>query len=122
MPRTAIPVTQLANFDGVASTDEFKNNEVAADTVNGNSFVWTGREALICRNSGASPRTISVTSVPVKGRSGDVTTYPLAAGESHTVPPLPAEGWRQADGMVYVDGSHAEVKFTLLRMPPNLPL
>ncbi len=122
MPRTAIPVTQLANFDGIASANEFKNNEVSADVVNGNAFTWTGRESLICRNSGASARTITVSSVPVKGRSGDITTYNIPAGESHTVPPLPAEGWMQADGMVYVDGSNAEVKFTLLRMPPNLPL
>lgn len=122
MPRTEITVTQLANFDGVAGANEFKANEVSADVVNGNSFKHTGREMLSCRNSGASARTVTVASVAINGRVGDITTYNIPAGETHVIPPLPAVGWKQTDGMVYVDGSNAEVKFVLLRLPPNLPL
>jgi len=124
MPQTALTVTQLNAFDGAAAAGEFAITETAADTSNGNKFTLTSREILIARNSGASARTITVTSLPdaINGRSGDITTYSIPAGASAAVPPLKADGWKQADGSLYIAGSHAEVLFSVLRLPANLPL
>lgn len=62
-------------------------------------------------NSGATPRTITINSVAdPQRRTGDITAYTLEAGEFCEVKFKSTIGWKQADGMLYYEASHAEVK------------
>jgi len=89
--------------------------EVAADTTNKQQCVWTGRELLIAHNTDASAHTITVTSVPVRGRSGDITAYSIDPAEI-IVLPLGTSGYRQTDGKLYFEANHAGVKFAVLKI------
>lgn len=92
--------------------------ETAADPSNGNRCICTGRELLIFRNSGATGRTFTVTSVADgQRRTGDVTTYSLGAGETAAFWVGSVDGWKNADGHVYFSASHAEVLISVVRIP-----
>ena len=87
----------------------------AADVGNGNSFVASGKDLVIVQNSHASTTyTVTVTSVAKDGRTGDITTYSLAAGVIAVFGPLQTPGWRQTDGSVYLAGSNAAIKFGII--------
>lgn len=89
----------------------------AGDVGNGNQFTWTGREFLHLRNSGASTRTYTITSVAdPQGRLGNITAQNILAGATHVVGPL-SEWFRQSDGYVYVDVSNAEVLLSVIQLP-----
>lgn len=116
MPRTALTVTQIPSpyaGAGVAAT------ETAADTTNQNSFPLTGREIVIARNAGASTRTVTITSVDDRfGRQENIAAENIAAGELRVYGVgLALEGWQQTDGSLYIEANHADVKFTVLRLP-----
>jgi hypothetical protein len=88
----------------------------ACDVGNGNQFVASGKDLLIVQNSGAAPYTFTVTSVAdAQKRTGDVTTYSLAAGDV-AVLLLQNDGWRQSDGYIYIAGSNIAVKFALIAL------
>lgn len=94
--------------------------QTAADATNKNQLVLTGREIVIARNIDAgSTRTITVTSVadPLDNRTGNITTQNIAAGALMMIGPLAPEGWRQTDGYLYIEASHADVKFSVVRIP-----
>lgn len=98
-------------------TPTMTGNATAADGV---SFPLTGgRQVLIVDNTNAGGQTFTVESVAdEKGRTGDITTYALAAGAIGVFyVEGPAKGWRQADGTLYVKGSHADVKFGMINLP-----
>jgi hypothetical protein len=122
MPRTNLTRTKLAIFDGVAAANEFRVPGTAGDVSNNMAFDWTGREQIILTVSGVTARTVTIPSVPVAGRSGDITTYSVAAGEVHIIPPFVSKGWVQADGKVYLDPSHAELVVRVVQIPDQLPL
>jgi len=52
-----------------------------------------------------------------QGRTGDITTYSLAAGAIVALGPFQTEGWRQSDGNLYAVASHIDVKFSVLYLP-----
>lgn len=91
----------------------------AADVANKNQFVATGNEVVIVQNSdGANPYTVTFTSASdAFGRTGDITTYSLAAGEIGVFGPFRLPGWVQSDGYVYLEGSNAAIKFGVLQIP-----
>ncbi len=91
----------------------------AADTTNQNSFPLTGREIVIAWNSGASSRTVTITSVDDRyGRSEHITAEAIAAGAIRVYGPgLALEGWQQTDGSLYLEANNAEVKFGILTLP-----
>lgn len=123
MARTVLARTQMVPFDGTAAADEFKVVEGAADVANGNSFVHTGREIITLRVSGASARTLTITSTPDEnGRTKDLDTYEVGVDELHAIPPLKSKGWVQADGKVHLAGSHAELVIGILGIPANIPI
>lgn len=93
---------------------------VAGTYTDGEGWANTGREILLAYNSGASPYTVTISSVAYLGRVGDVTAYSLAAGEFAMFGPFDPKGWNQADGMVYVVGSNALVKFCVIQLPSNV--
>lgn len=119
MARVPLTVRQLKVFDGAAGAGEFADVFTAADTTDFNSFPFTGKEVIRARNVGASSRTVTVISAPYSKnqRVGDITTYSIPAGAQMTLDFLPLDGWRQADGSLYINGSHAEVEFSIVRLP-----
>lgn len=115
MPRTALTKTTLTTNGfptaGVTAT------VTAADAANQNSCTFTGKEVIIARNSGAGARTVTITSVSYLGRTGHITAQSIAAGATAVFGPFSIEGWRQTDGSLYFEGSHAEILFTVLVLP-----
>lgn len=89
----------------------------AADVANKNQFLLDGPVILQFWNSGASPYTVTLTSaVDPMNRSGDVTTYSLAAGDIAGIDLRQTTGWRQSDGYMYLEASNAAVKFNIIRL------
>jgi hypothetical protein len=87
----------------------------AADTVNGNSFVYTGRDLVLIRNRSASSKTAVIrSSADPFNRTGDVTVS-LMAGQFKVVGPLIAIGWKQADSSIWLDSASNEVDFAIVR-------
>lgn len=90
----------------------------AADTSNKEQFALTGRELLLVQNSGGSQYTYTVESVADPyGRERDITTNAIAAGAIHVLGPFSLEGWRQTDGMLYLEASNTAVKFAVITLP-----
>lgn len=119
MPRTAVtPKAAPGSFPTLpVSADSLDLTFTAADTVNKNQFASSGNDLVIVQNSGASPYTFTLTSVAdAQKRTGDITTYSLAAGEFCVVGPLTKAGWMQADGQIYIEGSNVAVKFAVIAL------
>ncbi len=88
----------------------------AADVANKNQFLPSGNDLVVMQNSGASPYTVTITSaVDPQNRTGDVTTYSLAAGDV-CVFLVKTTGWVQADGYVYLEANNASVKFGVVAL------
>jgi len=96
-----------------------------AGNVGGDTIGITGRELLLVWNSGASPYTITITSqVDEKNRTGDITTYSLAAGEFayFTGGLTNAPGWKSpSTNLITITPSNASVKWALLQLPVGYP-
>lgn len=87
----------------------------AADGV---AFPLSGRILLIAHNTNAGAQTVTIDSVPDRnGRTGDITTYSIAAGRVAVFGPFDREGWAQSDGTLLAVGSHTDVKFAAVRVP-----
>jgi len=115
MARTVLTVTNVPSpYAGASAAVTM----TAADTTNKNSFPLTGREIVIAQNTGASSRTVTITSVDDRyGRSEDIAAESIAAGAIQVYGPgLALEGWQQTDGSLYLEANHAEVKFGILRL------
>ena len=90
----------------------------AADAEDKNSFAITGREVLIAYNSSGGALTVTVDSVAdVCNREGDLGPYSIGAGEYALLGPFPVAGFRQADGLCYLEASGADVGFMVIRFP-----
>jgi hypothetical protein len=90
----------------------------AADIGNMNYFPASGNDLLIAYNSGASTYTVTITSMPDQyGRSGDIATYSMAAGDIAVFGPFKRDGWVQTDGNIYLQASNAAVKFGVITLP-----
>lgn len=90
---------------------------VAADATNYEQVQLTGKEVVIIRNSGASARSITFSSVAdAYNRTGDVTDS-LAAGATGVYGPFPVAGFQQSDGKLYFQCAHAECLIVVARLP-----
>lgn len=84
----------------------------------GNEGVATGREILLAHNTGTGAHNVTVTSFPdALGRSGDITSYSVAAGGIAILGPFPTSGWQQADGYIYFYADDVSVKFAWVSLP-----
>lgn len=112
--RTDLPIE---NALGSAPLTQQVLTFTAADVANGNEFIHTGDEVLICLNSGASTRTVTFQSVARNGRQDPLhnTAINITAGQYLAFGPFEGAGWRQSDGYVQVSANHAEVLFCVLR-------
>lgn len=89
----------------------------AADTVNKEQFVLDGPVLIVAHNTGVGARTITLTStVDAALRTGDITTYSIGADEIAVFKVDRTEGWRQTDGYMYIEASHAEVLWGIVRI------
>lgn len=98
---------------------------LAAGNTDGNYFTCTGREIIIIYNpAGGSTYTVTVTSVAdEKGRSGNLTSYSMAAGD-YVVLPMAltnAQGWKDTSGRVNITVNNAAVLVAVLRLPAGYP-
>jgi len=113
MPRTVLAKTAAgtASAGGLVAL-------TAADASSQNYYVSTGRELVIAWNSGATPRTVTITSVAdEKGRLGHITAQAISAGARLVYGPIPKDSWAQSSGEQWLEASHAEVKFAVIAVP-----
>ncbi|MEM3453499.1 MAG: hypothetical protein QW835_07755 [Candidatus Hadarchaeum sp.] len=115
MARTALNPISVPHPYAAAAADL---SWTAADAVNGNCFIFSGKEILLAQNTGTSEATITISTVACShGRTGDIVKV-LGAGNFCIFPALYyAEGFMQADGKVYVNANSADVKLAVLRIP-----
>lgn len=90
--------------------------ETAANATDKEQMKLTGRELLIARNAGATPRVVTITSVPdpETGRSGDITES-VPAGEMYVLGPFAVQGFKQTDGNIYFEAAHSDIKWSAIR-------
>ena len=120
MPRTDITVqTPKGPYPALpVAANALDITETVADVGNLNQFTFTGKELIIVRNVNAGAQTVTLTSAADdKGRTGDITAFSLGAGEMAAFLATQLTGWAQSDGKFYLAGSHADIKFAILRLP-----
>lgn len=118
MARTTLTKTTPVGSYGTYSAAAAKMTMTAADVANKNQFVATGHDLVVAYNSGGSPYTVTITSAPDEfGRSGDITTYSVPAGETHIFGPFKLPGWQQTDGKIYLEASNASILFGVITLP-----
>ncbi len=96
----------------------------AASSLDGNTFVCTGRELLLVQNSDVGATTITVTSVDdEKGRAEDIATYSMAAGDfvAFGAGLTNSKGWKSTAGLIRVTTSDVDAKLAVLRLPAGYP-
>ena len=90
----------------------------AADVANKEEFVMSGNDVLLVQNSDpTNPYTFTVTSVvDDHNRTGDITTYSLAAGEIAAFKFTKKKGWMQTNGKCYLEASNVAIKYAVLTL------
>jgi hypothetical protein len=99
---------------------------LTAASAGADTFVCTGRDLILVQNSHAvTAYTVTITSIAdEKGRTGDITTYSLAAGEIAVFGCglTNSPGWKNAStGVITITASNASVKVSILRLPAGYP-
>lgn len=116
--RTDVTVNSAALIYGTISADAADLTFTACDVSNLNSCTIDGKTALIFTNTGASTYTVTINSVADElGRTGDITAYSLAAGETCVFGPFPLKGWGQSGTPIklHFEASNAAVKVAPVR-------
>ncbi len=118
MARTTLTKVKAQGSFGTYGAGTVDVTMAAADVANGNQWACSGNDLLVAHNTGASAYTVTVTSVadPITNRTGNITTYSLAAGDYAVFGPFGAVGWQQSDGYIYVDASNASVKLGVVQL------
>lgn len=89
----------------------------AADTSLKNSVALNGDEVVLATNTGIADHTVTINSAPdPKGRTKDITTETIHAGDTHVYQRFPQTGYRQTDGTLHLEASDASVKFAVLKL------
>jgi len=98
---------------------------MAAGTItDGDTFVCTGREILLCRNINVGAQTITITSIADEtNRTEDIATYSIGASEyaGFGVGLTNAKGWKSTAGTIRITVSSADVLVAVLRLPAGFP-
>jgi hypothetical protein len=115
MAQTALVKTPLKQNNYAVVAGDLTTTLVASDTVNGNSFVPTGREVLIVSNTDVSAHTFTLTSVAdALGRlDTSLTNYSVPAGAIAAINLTVTQGW-VAGGIVTMTSSSALLKVAVL--------
>jgi hypothetical protein len=91
----------------------------AADSTNGNQFLLgQGKYIILARNVHATTAfTFTLTSsADERKRTGDITTYSLAAGKVAAFLLDQQAGWVQTDGMFYFIASAVSIEFCIIKL------
>ncbi len=114
MPRIAVTETSVpASYSGAGVLITY----TAADLSSKNSVALSGDEIVLATNTGVADHTVTINSAPdPKGRLKDITTETLHAGDTHVYQRFPQRGYRQTDGTLHLEASHASVKFAVLKL------
>jgi len=119
----ATEIRNLQKVMALAPTADSLDDIFVAPTVttDGVSFVYTGREIVLIRNTHASsPFTWTLKSVADSlNRVGDVGPYSLAAGDQATIL-INGSGFTDANGKVTIVMSDLSVKVAVNRAPSQL--
>ena len=88
-----------------------------ADTVNQNMTpLIDSKTLLLAHNTGASGRTITITSVAdTLNRTGDITAYAIVAGAISRFGPFKTVGWANG-GKLNFEANNAEVVFAVITL------
>ena len=90
---------------------------LACDAANYDEVVHDGAILLVVHNTGAGAQTLTIESVvDDRGRTGNITTYSLAADDHAVFGPFDLEGWEQTGGQLYFTASHAEVEVAVVSL------
>lgn len=124
MPRTSIPsasiITPLGPYPSLpVAALALDLTWQAADTSNLNQFLLgQGKYIILARNVHATtPFTVTLTSAPDDfKRSGDISTYSIAAGKQIAFLVDKQAGWVQTDGMFYLQASGTSIEFCVLKL------
>ena len=111
-------------FESVAA--DAADVTMTAASTGADVFPCTGREIILVQNSHATnPYTVTISSqVDEKGRTGDITTYSLAAGEiaAFGVGLTNSPGWKNTStGQITITGSNAAIKIGIIKLPAGYP-
>jgi len=87
----------------------------ATDAVNHNSFSLSGQPMLFIRNDDVGSQTITLKSVADQSGRVEDEAIVVAAGEYAMAGPFTATGWRQADGLFWIDTTDADLMVAVLR-------
>lgn len=90
----------------------------AADDVNLDDFIFTGRELILINNTTGGALTITLTSAPdPQGRSSDIVAYSVGAGLFSMFWAGSLIGWQQTDRKFHLEASAVGVEFAIVRIP-----
>lgn len=111
------PLTALGTKTDDYSAGAADLTMTAADIVNYEEVTLTGNELVIAHNTDAGAQTVTISSVvDDMGRTGDISTYSLAADDYAVFGPFGTEGWRQSDGKLYFQASAVTVKLGVVKL------
>ena len=86
-------------------------------TTNGNEFVSSGNDIVICRNDQIGAQTITFyTNEDPYGLTDTIEAYSIGAGEYAIFGPFQTVPWRQSDGNVYLGTSHADILIAIIAL------
>lgn len=90
--------------------------ETAADAANGNDTVAADNLLLLVRNSGGTPRVLTIKSTPDANtqRLGDIVNT-IAASQTRAFR-LQRAGFATTSGRIEFTGAHADLRFTVLQL------
>jgi len=116
---TMTAVTPLGPYiTGQPAANALDLTFTAADATNKQQVAFNGPKLILARNGHATTAyTVTLTSkADNRGRSQDVTTYSLEAGDVMAFKIDSAEGWQQTDGYLYFEASNASVLFCVVNL------
>lgn len=121
MARTTItPETPLGAYGdySVAGVADLPMAVTSGDSGdNGNQFVASGKDLVIFHNTAVGPQVITFTSEPdTYGRSQDIDSYSLGAGEYAIFGPFKLTGWEQTDGKIYFETDDADILVAVIAL------
>lgn len=121
----ALTITQIQGPFELISANEADITFTAGDTGT-DTIATNGRDIILAWNThGSTPYTVTIASeIDETNRTGDITTYSLAAGEIAVfgVGLTNSAGWKDATtGLITVDVENAAVKWAILRLPTGYP-
>lgn len=104
-------------YPGTVSANELDFTMVAGN-VSSNTFVCTGKELLIARNSSTDTTyTITITSqLDEYNRSGDITAYEIGPLEYAAFKFTNTRGWRDSSGLVSFTVNNASIYVAILNV------